>query len=286
MKTSFSTVTIIAPGLLGASLGAALHRNKLVDRVIVWARRAEVRSECARLEWCDETTETVEESVKDADLVVICAPVSKIPVLAHQIKDHLKPGTIVTDVGSTKHKLQIKSESALEGKGIFVGSHPMAGSEKSGHAHANETLFSGKPCFVTKGGQISKKAIEKVVGFWSALEMDVHVTDPEEHDQIVAFVSHLPHLTASGLSHVLSDPKYRHFTPFISTGFLDTTRVASGDLQMWRDIISENREEILPALNEMIQTMESLRDHLQHGQIDAVMGMLEEGKSFRDDLVK
>jgi len=250
----------------------------------VWARREETRLQCQGEAWCDACYDMAEKAVKDADLVWICTPVGSTAQLAGKIAGHLKPGAVVSDVGSTKEKLVRQCELAIGDKGFFIGSHPMAGSEKSGTDNADAELYEGKPCFVTPDEQSNPDALEFVIDFWKALGMHVHVVSPQEHDHIVANISHLPHLVAASLAAKVSEIGTEQWKQFVGSGLMDTTRVAAGSVPMWMDIIDHNRTEILPALKEMIDALEHLKMHLESGNIQVVEDVLKAGKYYRESL--
>jgi len=278
------TIAIIAPGLLGASLASASKARGICAQVNVWARREETRKECKNLHWCDRCFETIEEAVKEADIVWVCAPVGSIARLVGRFASSLKPGAIVSDVGSTKEKLTLQCEQAMGGSGVFVGSHPMAGSEKSGPAHADADLYAGKACFVTPSPQSPPEAVAVIQRYWEALGMQVHRISPREHDHIVACISHLPHLVSATLAAKVSEMGGDQWRQFVGNGLLDTTRVAAGSVPMWMDIVEHNRDEILPVMRQMIAGLEHLRVHLENGQYDAVRELLIAGKEYRDSL--
>lgn len=277
-------IAIIAPGLLGASIGAASRKLNLSVRINVWARREETRAACDKLPWCDQVHSNIGDAVRNADMIWVCAPVASIPRLIQQFAQDLKPGAIVTDVGSTKAKLVKQCELAIGDHGIFVGSHPMAGSEKSGLEHAEVDLYCGKPCFVTPGKASTVDAVSVVEEYWKSLGMRTICLPANEHDRIVAYISHLPHLVASTLAALLFDRADESWKDYVGTGILDTTRVASGSVQMWKDIVDDNRDEILPVLTDMIASLEHLKAHVEGGHPDALEEVLNKGKLYRDGI--
>lgn len=277
-------ITILAPGLLGASVGLAAHQRGLASRVAVWARRPEARLALESQEWCQEVFSTPQEACRDASLVVICAPVGKIVPLAGQIREALAPGTIVTDVGSVKSQICRFSHDLMPTGSFFVGSHPMAGSEKTGMENADAALFESRPCFVTPLREGSnEEAVEKVVAFWMALGAQVSTVDPEHHDEIVANISHLPHLLASVLCGFLQlkDPRWRNFA---GNGLKDTTRIASGSPDLWREILEQNQEEVLRAVRQFQDELQAFQAALANQDFFAVANYLERGKEYRDRL--
>jgi cyclohexadieny/prephenate dehydrogenase len=277
-------ITILAPGLLGASLAMAVRREALAQRVHVWARRPETRLLCEEQAWCDAAFATPEEAVKGASLVVMCTPVETLHRLARRIAGSLPEGCIVTDVGSTKSLVCRYCDAFLPETAAFVGSHPMAGSEKSGLEHARADLFGGKPCFVTPLEETSPAAVESVVRFWKSLGMQVVTASPEYHDEIVANISHLPHIIASLLCGHLAarDPQWRHYA---GNGLADTTRIASGNPQLWREIIEQNRDEILRAIEGFESELHAFRSALANEQYFEIQNRLQVAKQFRDQLL-
>jgi cyclohexadieny/prephenate dehydrogenase len=276
----FRQVSIIAPGLLGASLGMACHARGLAGRVVVWARRAEARAACRSQAWCDEAPDTLAEAVKDAELIVLCPPVALIVPLIESIADSLAGDALLTDVGSTKSAICAAAQPVLPKGRYFVGAHPMAGSEKSGMHHARADLFEGRPCFVTPGVDSPEPAVARVERFWSAVGLQTVRETPERHDAIVAHVSHLPHFLASLLAVTLSR-EAPGAEAYSGLGLRDTTRVAAGCPKMWRDISAQNREALLGAIGDFRRTLDAFEGALKSEDFDQVQGLLEEGREFR-----
>lgn len=279
-------LTILAPGLLGASVAMAARRLGAARRIVVWARRPEVRVQLESLPWCDAVCPTPEDAARGAALVVICAPVEHIPALAAQIRPQLPANAIVTDVGSVKGELcrRIQADYPAGTSGpVFIGSHPMAGSEKTGHEAGTAELFKGRACFVTPLGDASPAAVETLVRFWNALGCEVTTMHPDRHDEIVAHVSHLPHLAAACLCSLLAskNPDWRNLA---GPGLRDTTRVASGDPRLWRGILDANRDEVLRALRTYQNELETLHAALANRNDFELLAILERSKTWRDKL--
>lgn len=279
----YEEITILAPGLLGSSLAQAVRDRRLVRRITIWARRREALVECAAQKWCDAVFDSVEEAVKQADLVFVCTPIEVVRQLVARITPHLKPGALVTDVGSAKGLIVRKCHPLMPASTAFVGSHPMAGSEKSGWRHAHAELFCNRPCFVTPLSNTDEKAVETIAGFWRSLDMTVTIASPELHDEIVANLSHLPHILATILCRYLAtkDPSW---VDFAGDGLRDSTRIASGRPLLWKGIIEQNREEILRALVEFEGQLEAMKAAISDNQIPGLLKMLEGGKAYRDRL--
>lgn len=274
-------LTILAPGLLGGSVARAAHARKLATRIVIWARRPEVRQQLRAQPWCNQVCETAEEAVRTANLVVLAAPVEKIVDLARQIAPALPAGAVVTDVGSVKSELCHACTIAMPAHATFIGSHPMAGSQKTGWENSAETLFEGRTCFVTPLVNTPANATETVAHFWRALGANVTALTPEQHDEIVAHISHLPQSIATTLCSFLAqkNPAWRDFA---GGGLRDTTRIAASDATMWIEIFQQNRDEILRALREFQHELQGFHAALANREWDELRTRLERGKTYRD----
>jgi prephenate dehydrogenase len=283
MEPAFTQLTVLAPGLLGASLAIGARQTGLAKRIHVWARRAEVRDKCAAQSWCDAVFDSPEKAVEGSDLVVICTPVETIHRLARRVVGNLARGAIMTDVGSTKGMVCRYCAADMPEGVSFIGSHPMAGSEKSGMEFASGDLFRGRSCFVTPLADSPGPATLKICAFWRTLGMDVVVLPPDEHDRIVANISHLPHFAATMICNWLSrqDPRW---TAWAGQGLKDTTRVAAGSPEMWRAIAEQNKEEILDALAGLALEMTRMRNALENDRYGELHDLFAQGKAYRETL--
>ena len=282
-KDVFQQITILAPGLLGASLGMAARELGLSRRVHVWARRAESRLACEESPWCDQAFSDPKEAVAGSDLVVVCTPVDRITEMVREIAGGLQEGALVTDVGSTKSRICRLAVHAVPPKTTFVGSHPMAGSEKSGMEHAEATLFKNRACLVTPVEDTPPDAVDRIVRFWRGLGMEVTSVSPEKHDEIVAHISHFPHLLASVLCLQMSRCPDT-WKAFSGNGLRDTTRIAAGSPEIWRSIFEENKEELLRALDGFENELAAVRSLIHNGEWASVRHLLSVGKSYREGL--
>ncbi|WOO42944.1 prephenate dehydrogenase [Rubellicoccus peritrichatus] len=279
----FRSVCILGPGLLGASLMQALRERGLAERLTTWSRRAETRLKCEGKPWCDAVYPTALEAVDGADLIVICLPVEHIVPTLEGIRSAIKPGCLVTDVGSTK-SLICRHGQAIMPEGVdFIGSHPMVGSEKTGPENGYAELFEGGACFVTPLVDTPQAVIEKTIRLWKAVGMEVGSASPEKHDEIVAHISHLPHFLASALCSYLATQN-NDWQNFAGAGLRDTTRIASGDPALWKSIASQNREEILRALDGFEEEIQRFRSALHNEKWFEIINLLERGKTYRDRL--
>ncbi|HXQ80229.1 MAG TPA: prephenate dehydrogenase/arogenate dehydrogenase family protein [Opitutaceae bacterium] len=273
-------LTVLAPGLIGGSVARAARARGVASRIVIWARRPETRLAMGEQAWCSATSETPEEAVEGADFVVVAAPVDRIVPLVRQVAPRLRAGAVVCDVGSVKGEISRLGHEAVHGNANFVGAHPMAGSDKTGWQHGSAELFDGRTCFVTPVDSTDPEAAAKVVGFWRDLGADVVTIDPDEHDEIVAHISHLPQLLASTLCAFLAtrDSAWRNYA---GGGLRDTTRIAASDPKLWRTIFEGNRDEILRALRQFQDELEGFQAALANRDFVEVVARLERGRAYR-----
>jgi len=274
-------IAILAPGLLGASVARAARHYSAARRITLWARRPETRLQLKGQPWCDTAAETPGEAVKDAGLVIVCSPVDQIVPLIAQIAPNLAPDAIVTDVGSVKGEICRLGDRELAPKHQFVGSHPMAGSEKTGWEHGRADLFVRRVVFVTPLPTTDRRATGKVAAFWTALEADVATVEPDTHDEIVAHISHLPQVLASTLCASLAK-KNSQWRNYSGGGLRDTTRIAGSDPKLWKTILDQNRDEVLRALRDYQEELHGMERALANRDWFEVQAILERGKAYRD----
>ena len=279
--SAITQLTILAPGLLGGSVARAARERDVAQRIVLWTRRPESRLKLRAQPWCDAVAETPGDAVRHASLVVIAAPVDQIVPLTRQIAPDLASGTLVTDVGSVKNEISRLGHAALAPHAHFVGAHPMAGSEKTGWEHGTATLFEHRTCFVTPLVDTAAQATATVVEFWHALGAEVVTLAPDQHDEIVAHISHLPQVIASSLCGFLAtkNPAWRDHA---GGGLRDTTRIAGSDPQIWRAILEQNRDEILRALSGFEDELHGLRTALANRDYVEVAARISRGKAYRD----
>jgi prephenate dehydrogenase len=207
-------------------------------------------------------------AAKGADLVILCTPVGLFDRIMAEIASELPDHAVVTDVGSTKRTVVQSSSSVLRHPAQFVGSHPMAGSEKRGVEFARADLFRGARCILTPTADTNPAALETVDSFWQKLGMTTTRMSPDEHDRLVCDISHLPHALAAALVAMQSDAAL----PLAGQGFLDSTRIAAGDGTLWRDILQDNRDNLTDSITRF------------RAQLDVVLKLLDPAK--RDELAK
>jgi len=276
-------LSILGPGLLGGSIGLAARHRKVARRVVIWARRPDAADQAWQLGAADEATNDLARAVADAELVVLATPIGVMRALVEQMRPALPEGCIVTDVGSVKYPVVTALSDALAGKARFVGSHPMAGSEQSGIEAARRDLFDNAVCIATPREDTDKAALQVVYDFWKALGCTVKTLAPQEHDEIAARISHLPHLVAAAVVNVVCNDG-AHPLNFVGPGFKDFTRIAGGPFEMWTEICLENREEIGRALEALIEELGKVRAAVKNADAVELRTMLKRAKHFRDEL--
>lgn len=281
----WNKITLVGVGLLGGSLGLALRRRKLAKEIAGYIRREASIKECERAGATDYATTDLLAAVSGADLVVLCTPLAQMKSLVQQMRPALKRGAIVTDVGSVKASVVKEVEALIHKSGAhFVGSHPMAGGEKQGVLAARENLFEGAVCVVTPTRKTNPAALRKVETLWKNVGARLLRTSPDDHDALVSRSSHLPHLVAATLANLVLDPKLpKEQAKLCATGFRDTTRIASGSPEMWRDIALNNRKQIGRALTGFIAELNKFQSALKRGDAKAVAKFFETAKQRRDN---
>lgn len=279
MKRDFGIVSIIGPGLIGGSIGLGLKKRGLASQIIGVGHRKTSLKKALDMGAIDKATQDLREGVRRADIVILGTSVRQIPGMAKKVMPWMKSSSILTDVGSTKAHIVEKIEAMRRKDVEFIGSHPLAGSERRGVEAANPDLFQGATCVLTTTK--NSRAKERIKELWEGLGAQVRFLSPEEHDRILAFTSHLPHLLAASLvNNVKANQR-----PFAGRAFKDLTRVASGDPNLWVDICLENREELLKAIKALQGEINTFRKVLQKRDKKRLLSELKKAKTSRDRLI-
>jgi prephenate dehydrogenase len=250
-------LSIIGVGLLGGSIGLAARSALNGCRITGYGHRAQTLQRAQEIGAIDEGTGDLSRAVEGADLIILCTPVGIFGSILGEMAEAVRPGAVVTDVGSTKRSVVELAHKHLKQSIHFVGSHPMAGSEKRGVEFARADLFQNALCILTPNAKTDVEALQTVEEFWRALGMQTCRMTPAEHDAALAEVSHLPHALAAALVAMQSDKALE----LAGKGFLDTTRIAGGDGGLWRDIFQDNADNVRAAvakLRGMLDHFESL----------------------------
>ena len=248
---------IIGLGLLGGSIGKDCIANHHVKHVIGFGKNKKTLETAKQLNLVHHISDDYTD-IQDADLVIIATPVRQIDKVLNQIKPHLSEKTIITDVGSTKYNVLTKAKSILgEHFKNFIGSHPIAGSEKHGPEAAQESLFHDKNIIVTTHDQNTDKDINAIKSFWHLLKGKVIIMDAQQHDEIFSTVSHLPHALAMiFMNMIFQKSNKEQLLNFAASGFRDFTRIAASSPEMWKDIFIDNKDACINDLAEFKKQIE------------------------------
>ena len=277
-------ITIVGVGLLGGSLALAIKKRNLARQVHGYVRRAASIEECTNLGVADQVTCNLTEAVTGADLIVLCTPIAQMAELARTMLPALEKEAIVTDVGSVKNVLAEDVEPLfLNSSAVFIGSHPMAGAETMGVHSARADLFENAVCAITPTARCDPKALKQLETFWESLGARPLIISPRIHDELVARSSHLPHVLAAELAnYVLSPVHPKEQALLCASGFRDTTRIASGSPEMWRDIALANRANLSRVLGVLIEDLQEFRHALESGEAKTVEEFFAIAKHRRD----
>lgn len=280
----FDTVAIAGMGLIGGSLGMALRRRGLAKRVVGIVRREATIDEALLMGAVDAATLDTAEGVAGADLVVLAAPVLAFERMTQEMAPHLKPGALVTDVGSTKAELTNLVSSLLPDHADFIGGHPMAGSEKGGVLAAREYLFEGAVWVLTRAERSRPENIARLAALARALGSTPVEMEPSLHDDAVARISHLPHVVAAALAEAADQGAVPSevLRMLVAGGFKSTTRIASSPPEMWRDICLTNRQAVLASLSDFEAALARFRAALEQENAAEVLDAFARGKEARD----
>ncbi|MFC1632276.1 prephenate dehydrogenase [Candidatus Omnitrophota bacterium] len=275
----FNKIAIIGVGLIGGSMGLAAKRKKLAKEIVGVCRHRASLHQAKKIKAIDRGTLDYKDAVQNAELVVLAAPVQEIIRLSRKIGPYLAPDCIVTDVGSTKQKIVDQLDQALPMHCNFVGGHPLAGSEKRSVSFARADLFKDAVCFLTRTKKTNLAALSKLSKFWRGLGSRVKIISPQRHDQIVATVSHLPHLIAVELVNLVDKN-----IEFVASGFRDTTRIAASEAEIWTDIFLTNDRHILGVLDTYIKRLKLFRGLIAEQDKSKLNYEFKKAKSLRDAL--
>jgi prephenate dehydrogenase len=273
---AFEKVAVVGTGLIGGSMAMAMKNKRLCRRVIGISRHKESLVSGKRLGAIDVASLSL-EAIKDADLVILAMPISVILKLAPKIAQIVKNDCLVLDVASTKVNITQKLSGLFK---FFIGTHPLAGSEKRGINFARPDLFVNSLCVITPLKNSDKSAVIKVKKLWRALGAKTLVISPQRHDRILGFVSHLSHMAAFSL--INSIPA--EFLKFSTTSLKESTRIASSDPGLWADIILDNRENSLAGISKLQDNLQQLKSGLQSRSKTRITEFFKKAKIRRDSL--
>jgi prephenate dehydrogenase len=276
----FDTIAIVGVGLIGGSIGQAVVEGGLARRVIGIGRRKAKLAAALRRGAVSETTTSIRQGAGAAQFIVVTTPVDKIVEVVRAVAAVCPADALITDAGSTKARIVADLESTAPAGARFVGSHPLAGSEKTGVDHARADLFRNRVVVVTPTARTCAADTKRLRRFWSSLGAKVIEMSPAEHDRAVAATSHLPRLISAALA-AATPEKYLRFA---SSGWDDATRTAAGDADLWRSIFASNRANVLKALARFEKTLAALRVALERDDDRRLQQLLKDAKTNRDSV--
>lgn len=288
MSRLFQRVALIGIGLIGSSLAHAMRKQKLTGEIAGYARSEATRAKALELNLVDNVYPTAAEAARDADLVILCSPVGTYGGLAAEIGPVLKPGAILTDVGSVKGAV-VRDVLPHVPQGVhFIPGHPIAGTEQSGPESGFAELFINRWCILTPLPGADPAAVEKLAAFWRACGSNVEVMTPEHHDLVLAITSHLPHLiaynivsTAADLEEVTSSEVIK----YSAGGFRDFTRIAASDPTMWRDVFLNNKDAVLEMLGRFSEDLSALQRAIRWGDGDMLFDVFTRSRQIRRSII-
>ena len=274
----FKRVAIVGTGLIGGSLGMAIRRKRLASEVVGISRSPASVARARRSGAVDHASRSL-DAIRGCDFLLLCLPVGEILRQAPRIARLVGRDCLVCDVGSTKGEITAALEKLFPN---FVGCHPLAGSEKRGIAHADSRLFDGSLCVITRTRRTQRTALDKATGFWKKICGRVELMTPQEHDRVLALVSHLPH----AVSYALANAVPQSLFGFAAGGFRDTTRLAGSDERLWGDIFLSNRKNSLEAIRLFEDSLNRVKSALSRGSKGSLSAELRKGRKKREQLDK
>ena len=284
----FTKVALIGVGLIGSSLAHAMRRGGLAAHIAGHARSAETRARAAELGFCDSMHAEAADAARGADLVLLCTPVGALQATAAAIAPVLKPGAIVSDVGSVKTAV-IRDVGPHIPEGVhFIPGHPIAGTEHSGPDAGFAELFDGRWCILTPVPGTDEQALSTLMEFWRGCGSRVEVMDSKHHDLVLAITSHLPHLIAYnivGTADDLEQVTQGEVIKFSAGGFRDFTRIAASDPVMWRDVFLNNREAVLEVLGRFSEDLSALQRAIRWGDGDMLFELFTRTREIRRSII-
>jgi cyclohexadieny/prephenate dehydrogenase len=275
----FQTIGIVGCGLLGCSIAAALKSRRFPGSIVGCGRPGNNLDTALERKLIDRAESDLGQAAAACDLIVICTPVDRIVVDIRIAAERARPWTLITDVGSVK-RFVCEPAGELPAGVTFIGSHPIAGSEKQGCAHADSDLFEGRVCVLTPRPTAPREKVVSLTSFWQSLGMTVVEMSPDAHDRALAQTSHVPHLVAAALAATLASEN-RTLT---GGGFQDTTRIAAGDPQLWSAIFLSNAGEVTAGLRAVTARLEELQSAIESGDKGRLEELLKVAKQNRDGL--
>lgn len=285
----FERLTLIGIGLIGSSLAHVARRKRLARTIVAADSSPEVRAKTAELGLADHVAETSAEAVKDADLIILCAPVGAMGAIAEEIGPHLAPGATLSDVGSVKTSIIAAVAPHIPATVHFIPAHPVAGTEYSGPEAGFATLFHNRWSILTPVEGTDPKALARFAAFWREAGANVETMQAAHHDLVLAITSHVPHLIAYnivGTAAELEEVTRSEVIKFSAGGFRDFTRIASSDPTMWRDIFLNNKDAVLEMLGRFSEDLTALQRMIRRGDGQGLFDLFTRTRAIRRGIIE
>ncbi len=286
----FHRLALIGVGLIGSSIARAARAQGGVREIVATARTQATRARVIELGIADRVVATAAEAVRDADLVIVCIPVGACGAVAQEIGPHLKPGAVISDVGSVKGSVVRDMRPHLPASVHFVPAHPVAGTEHSGPDSGFAELFANRWCILTPAEDTDPAAVERLAAFWRTLGANVETMSIEHHDIVLAMTSHLPHLIAYTVVGMADDLEKlvasSEVMKFSAGGFRDFTRIAASDPTMWRDVFLHNKEAVLELLGRFNEDLSRLARAIRWGEGDTLFEFFSRTRAIRRGILQ
>jgi cyclohexadieny/prephenate dehydrogenase len=284
----FNKIALIGIGLIGSSIARVVRERSIANIIAISTRSQQTLDEARALDLGDDYDTDPAKIVKDADLVILCTPVGVVGKVAQAISGHLKPGSIISDVGSVKVSIIEQMLPHIPDGVNFIPAHPVAGTEKSGPSHGFSTLFDNRWCILTPVRNASDSAVGELKEFWQACGSNIEIMDAEHHDRVLAITSHLPQLIAYNIVGTADDLETitnSEVIKYSAGGFRDSTRLAASDPTMWRDVCLHNKEAILEMLARFSEDLSAMQRAVRWADGDTLFDMFTRTRNIRRQII-
>ena len=285
----FKKVCIIGCGLIGSSIARAIKKKKLSNQIVSSNRSEITNKRVIKLNIVDDSSADIKKMVRESDLVIIATPLSSYKDVIFKIKNSLKNGAILTDVGSVKKKVISLIEKNIPKNISWISSHPIAGTEESGPDSGFADLFKNRWCILTPSNQTKDKDIKLLKLFWKKIGSRVDIMDAKQHDYILSITSHIPHLIAYNIVHTtlnIKKKKNRDIIKYSAGGLRDFTRIAASNPIMWRDIFVQNRENMSKMIDKFIENLKDLKKAIKNKNEKKLEKIFTKTKKIRKEIIE
>ena len=285
----FKKVCIVGCGLIGSSIARAIRKNRLSSKIVSSNRSAIINKKVIKLRIVDDSSSDTKKMVKDSDLIIICTPLSSYEDVISKIKNSLKNGAILTDVGSVKKKIIYSVEKNIPKNISWISSHPIAGTEESGPDSGFSELFKNRWCILTPSNQAKDKDIKLLETFWKKIGSKVDIMDAKQHDYILTITSHIPHLIAYNIVNTtlnVKKKKEHDIVKYSAGGLRDFTRIAASNPIMWRDIFIQNKKNTSKMIDKFINNLKDLKKAIKNKDGKKLEKIFTKTKRIRQEIVK